>query len=213
MDLMRQIDGYCERVGPEFWAEPVNAATNLAFLVAALVMGLRLRGSGLGLGWVLAGCLALIGVGSALFHTYATLWAVMLDVLGILAFTLVYIFAANRVFWGLSPVAAAIGALLFIPYAQLLAPLFAPVLGSSASYVPLPILIGLYAILLVRRAPRTAAGLGLGAAVLCVSIAFRAADLPLCEDWPQGTHFVWHVLNAVMLGWMIEVYRRHRLAS
>jgi hypothetical protein len=28
-----------------------------------------------------------------------------------------------------------------------------------------------------------------------------------------GTHFLWHILNALMLGWMIEVYRRHRLAA
>jgi len=26
---------------------------------------------------------------------------------------------------------------------------------------------------------------------------------------PMGTHFLWHLLNAAMLGWMIEVYARH----
>jgi len=29
------IDLYCERLGPGIWAEPINALTNLAFLVAA----------------------------------------------------------------------------------------------------------------------------------------------------------------------------------
>jgi hypothetical protein len=24
-----------------------------------------------------------------------------------------------------------------------------------------------------------------------------------------GTHFWWHILNGIMLGWMIEVYRRY----
>ena len=28
---------------------------------------------------------------------------------------------------------------------------------------------------------------------------------------PVGTHFLWHVLNAVMLAWMILVWQRHRL--
>jgi hypothetical protein len=28
----------------------------------------------------------------------------------------------------------------------------------------------------------------------------------------MGTHFLWHILNGLMLGWMIEVYRRHMLA-
>jgi hypothetical protein len=26
---------------------------------------------------------------------------------------------------------------------------------------------------------------------------------------PLGTHFLWHVLNGIMLGWMIVVYLRH----
>jgi hypothetical protein len=30
------IDLYCERVSPSFWAEPVNAVSNLAFLIAAI---------------------------------------------------------------------------------------------------------------------------------------------------------------------------------
>ena len=30
------IDSYCERLGPGFWAEPLNAAKNGAFLAAAL---------------------------------------------------------------------------------------------------------------------------------------------------------------------------------
>ena len=29
------VDLYCERTSPVFWAEPVNALTNLAFFLAA----------------------------------------------------------------------------------------------------------------------------------------------------------------------------------
>ena len=35
MDLTQQFDGYCERVDLTYWAEPVNAITNAAFLIAA----------------------------------------------------------------------------------------------------------------------------------------------------------------------------------
>jgi hypothetical protein len=41
----------------------------------------------------------------------------------------------------------------------------------------------------------------------------RILDVPLCQKIPLGTHFVWHVLNAVMLAWMIEVYRRHIISQ
>jgi hypothetical protein len=30
---------------------------------------------------------------------------------------------------------------------------------------------------------------------------------------PVGTHFLWHLLNALMLGWMIEVLGRASLAG
>jgi hypothetical protein len=75
------------------------------------------------------------------------------------------------------------------------------------------VLILFYAWLLRRRAPATARGLVAGAAILIVSLTFRTLDEPLCGAFPLGTHFLWHVLNAVMLGWMIEVWLRHRQAA
>ena len=103
--------------------------------------------------------------------------------------------------------------LLFFPYAAALVPVFQliPGLGGSAGYAPVPLLILIYAVLLRHRAPETAAGMALGAAILIVSLTFRTLDAPLCPVWPAGTHFIWHLLNGIMLGWMIEVYRRHRL--
>ena len=64
-----------------------------------------------------------------------------------------------------------------------------------------------------RRLPGTAHALALGAGMLTVSIVVRSVDLPLCSTLPSGTHFLWHLLNAAMLGWMIEVYRRHMVAT
>jgi hypothetical protein len=51
-------------------------------------------------------------------------------------------------------------------------------------------------------------GLLIGAAILSVSITARSLDLGLCAALPGGTHYLWHILNAIMLGWMIETYRR-----
>jgi hypothetical protein len=76
-----------------------------------------------------------------------------------------------------------------------------------------PLLILLYAGVLRNRLPEFASGLALGAVVLVISLAFRTIDAPLCAGWPLGTHFLWHLLNGAMLGWMIEVYRRLRLGN
>ena len=75
MDWTRAIDGYCERTDPSFWAEPVIAVTNVAFLIAAWIMWRRVRGQGLPLAVWMVVILAAIGVGSYLFHTYAQVWA------------------------------------------------------------------------------------------------------------------------------------------
>jgi hypothetical protein len=215
MDWTRQIDSYCERLDASYWAEPVNAVTNAAFLVAALVMWARVRGQGLPLAMALVWVLAAIGVGSYLFHTHAQVWSALLDVLPILLFILIYIYAANRHYWGLSRLWSGLGVAAFFPYAFATVPLFqlVPGLGSSAGYAPVPLLILVYAVLLRRRLPRVARGLAIGAGILIASLAFRTLDLPLCGVVPFGTHFMWHILNGLMLGWMIEVYRRHMVAS
>ena len=49
--------------------------------------------------------------------------------------------------------------------------------------------------------------------LLVISMGARWADEPLCHMHPWGTHFLWHIFNAVMLAWMIEDYRRHMLAG
>ena len=207
------VDGYCERLGPDYWAEPVNAVTNAAFLIAAAVVWPRVRG--MPMGRALAVVLAAIGLGSYLFHTHATRLTGLMDVLPILCFILLYLFAASRDFLGLSPLRAGLATAAFLPYAAATVPLWSmvPGLGSSAGYMPVPVLILFYAWLLRARAPATARGLALGAGLLLLSLAFRTLDGPLCDQVPVGTHFLWHILNGIMLGWMIEVWRRHMLAT
>ncbi|NOE34844.1 MULTISPECIES: ceramidase domain-containing protein [unclassified Ruegeria] len=209
MDWIREIDGYCERLSPEYWAEPINAITNAAFLISAWLMGRRVRNQDMPLAMILVALLAMIGIGSYLFHTHAQAWAALADIVPILLFILVYIFAVNRDIWRMSSPFALGGTMLFFPYAAATVPLFQlfPGLGGSAAYAPVPLLILIYAILLRGRDPILAKGLAIGALILILSITFRALDLPVCGHWPLGTHFMWHILNAIMLGWMIEVYR------
>ena len=209
MDWLGALDGYCERQSPAYWAEPVNALTNLAFLIAAAALGRR--SPGLPLARALCGLLFAIGIGSFLFHTHANALTGTMDVAPILLFILVYIFAAARDFLGLKPWQALLCCAAFVPYAGVLGYLFGqiPGLGGSAAYAPVPVLILGFAVL-ARHTPQTARGLVIGAALLTLSLTFRTLDAPLCAALPLGTHFLWHILNAVMLGWMIAVYVSHR---
>ncbi|MGH8698973.1 MAG: hypothetical protein ACREVS_20975, partial [Burkholderiales bacterium] len=89
MDPWRSIDLYCERTDAGFWSEPLNALANLAFLVAAILIAHRARRERGRLGWdatLLAALTALVGMGSVLFHTFATVWGRWLDLAFIAAF-------------------------------------------------------------------------------------------------------------------------------
>lgn len=209
MDWTAQLDGYCERLGPGLLAEPLNLLSNAGFLIAAGLMWHRCLG--MPTGRVLAALLFVIGIGSATFHSVATRWAELADVIPIAVFILAYIFVASRDFLGLRPLLAALVALAFLPCAAATAPLFRliPGIGTSAGYAPVPVLIFLFAWLL--RATPTGRRLALGGLLLCLNITLRSLDMPLCPVWPTGTHVYWHLLNAVLLGWMIELWRRHRL--
>lgn len=211
--LLQTVDGYCERTGPTYWAEPINALTNVAFVIAAFVMWPRT--AGMPLARAMCVCVGVIGVGSYLFHTHAQVWAALADVTPIAAFILLYLFALNRHVFGVGALAALGLTALFIPYAAMTVPLFQriPGFGSSAGYAPVVLLIFLYAALIRATDRSLARGLALGGAVLSVSLAFRTADELLCMYWPTGTHFMWHLLNGVVLAWMIEVYRRCRLGN
>ena len=212
MDWLSPVDIYCERTGPEYWSEPINALTNAAFIIAAIIMWRRVQGPRLRLARVMCGVLGAIGVGSWLFHTHANGLTGLLDVLPIVGFIVLYIHAANRAFLGLGRLASAAIAVAFVPVSALLSgPLSAlPVIGVSASYIPVALLILAYAALLARRLPETARGLAIGGVILTASITARSIDQPLCAALPMGTHFLWHLMNGLMLGWMIEVYRRHQ---
>jgi hypothetical protein len=206
--LEEQIIAYCERTDFTYWSEPVNALSNAGFvLVAALLWP---RTAGVALARALVVVLAAIGFGSFLWHTHATRWAGLADVLPILAFILLYLFVATRDFLGLSVFWAAVAVALFLPYAAVISGLLGlvlPGLGASAAYASVAVLIAGYGLWL-RHMP-TGRGLLLGAGLLCVSLGFRMADDAVCAVFPMGTHFLWHILNAVMLGWMVYVYLRH----
>ncbi len=46
MEWFTGIGLYCERVGPEFWAGPINAISNLSFVITALWGGSSARQRG-----------------------------------------------------------------------------------------------------------------------------------------------------------------------
>ena len=94
MDWFSAVDIYCERLAPGYWAEPVNALSNLAFPAAALWAWITARQTGTdAAGRLLIVLGGLIGVGSYLFHTHAVTWAELADTVPIWGFVGAYVLA------------------------------------------------------------------------------------------------------------------------
>ncbi|KQP09299.1 ceramidase domain-containing protein [Methylobacterium sp. Leaf93] len=222
------IRAYCERGDAGFWAEPLNAASNAAFLVAAF-LAFRLAGSGARrdpAGMALAGLVAIVGIGSFLFHTLAVRWAMLADVIPIALFIYAYFFLALRRLLGLAIVPATLATLGFAAFSAGLEPALDALTGQSVdrlsngsiAYAPAILaLIGVAAGLLMPQTcplgpARRRAGLSLLAiaALFALSLTFRTLDTALCPSLPIGTHFLWHGLNAAVLYGLIATAWRFK---
>lgn len=198
--------GYCERLSGAFWAEPLNAVSNAAFLLAALAAWLLLCQQGRR-DWPaesLTMLVAIIGVGSFLFHTMPQRWTLLADVVPIQLFALCYFGLALNRFLRLSPLMAALGALLFLAacfgLASGLAPLLSAGMRGSAGYAGF--LIGLFGVALATRLRGDAVtGTRIAAAglVFAASLSFRSLDSVFCGAIPYGLHWGWHLLNGLLL--------------
>lgn len=185
------VDAYCERVAPGLWGEPLDSVSNLAFLVAAVLVWRLAQGSRLGRG--LAVLIGLVFVAGTAFHLLATRWAATADTLSILVFALAYAALFPYVFYGVRPRLAWLAAPAFLAVTVVTA-----LLGGG---LYLSALIGLFAITALLGFSRDACWphFAVAGAVFALSLSLRAIDRDVCGDVPAGTHFLWHLLTGVVL--------------
>ncbi|WP_075217028.1 ceramidase domain-containing protein [Mongoliimonas terrestris] len=200
------VDAYCERTDPSFWAEPLNAVSNLSFLIAALYGALLLRRAGtrdIGLA-ALSLTAATVGVGSFLFHTVATRWAALADVIPIAIFIALGFGLVLRRLVGLGPWVAVAATVLFMAGSGPVGAAFQPLVGSSSGYMPALLALLLIGGWLMATGAPNGRFVFAASVVFAVSLAFRMADLPFCEAFPAGTHVGWHLLNGLVLALVIR---------
>tara|TARA_Y100001970_G_scaffold279469_1_gene386882 strand:- start:23 stop:673 length:651 start_codon:yes stop_codon:yes gene_type:complete len=195
------IDIYCERTGPEFWSEPVNALTNIAFILSSLFLSVYLikkKSKKFDLvNWIFIFLIFLIGLGSWSFHTFANTVSLLSDIIPIGIFIVLYTwFTFQRLVyinW-------------YFPYVAVLSILilsfllsFIPLYGSQ-SYLGALIflfLVGIYC--KIYRNLKFSSSLIFASFILLVSIIFRTTDMYICKNFFVGSHFIWHILNSILL--------------
>ncbi|MDQ7809944.1 hypothetical protein Q5425_39995 [Amycolatopsis sp. A133] len=183
------VDGYCERVGPGLWGEPLNSLGNVSLLVAAVLVWRLAKGDRAGR--VLAGLIGVVFVASAVFHLLATRWAAVADSVAILGFVLVYAVLFAREFWSRRHawVAAPVYLALTVGTALL----------GGGLYLSMLIALGVFAAVLAFARDAYWTHFAVAGAIFALSLSLRAVDRDVCDYVPAGTHFLWHLLNGVVL--------------
>ena len=224
MTLGERVFLYCERGTSEaLWAEPINAISNAGFFLAALIFWQlvlwrppeqRSPDHYLFVALVFAICF-----GSTAFHVYADRGTELADIIPIGVFMLVYLgFALNR-FLNVPP---GWTVLLVVAFAGLIAGSMqihcwdggiglagdatdAKVcLNGSIGYLPALGALIVISMLVTECRHKATPYLLAATVVFAVSILLRSLDMAYCsqveiEGRDVGTHFIWHLLNAVVL--------------
>ena len=193
------VDIYCERLDASFWAEPINAFTNLSFIVAGLfIWRLRTPRSNL-----MAILMILIGLGSFSFHTFGNRLTGLLDVLAIALYLVAFAFLIPKQ-WSKNSILIQLGSVLILIVSIVLAQLLISPLKSALPWLPPGMYLGAWLALivyaLITQSSNTLAArfLWLAVIVFPFSLLSRQLDMPLCDSI-GGSHWLWHLLNGLTL--------------
>jgi hypothetical protein len=227
MDWFEPVRAYCERGGPGFWDEPANALSNGAFLVASAAAAYRARTADppdracLGL----SGLIAVVGVGSFLFHTLAVRWSMLADVIPIALFIYAYLALALRRYLRVAPTHVAAATAGFALFGFALTPTLDGLTGADVASLTngsidyAPAALALFGVAWAARRSREERFIGTGrrlagiGVMFLISLVARTADQAACAVLPTGTHPFWHVLNAAVLYALVATAVRHREAT
>jgi hypothetical protein len=216
MEWLAPIDQYCERTGPGFLAEPLNFISNIGFLIAGMLVvrslqkaHFRHQRSG---AWVLAILLLTIGVGSALFHSFANVWSMWADVIPIAIFVITYLWLFLRHTVGATVINSLLGLIFFCVLSIAVVKLANPSVanGGEAYFGTWISLFGISCFYAGRKQAHNQGRVFAAALLFAISIVFRTIDPIVCEALPTGTHVYWHLCNSVVLYLVTMAYISER---
>jgi hypothetical protein len=203
--MTQHFYGVCERTTESLWSEPLNALSNLAFiLVAVLIFRTYKNHQDLKGKWVwdlhvLTALIFTIGCCSLLFHTHPTPTTELMDVIPIVLFINLFFLSIIVRIGGTNVFQTIVCYLAFTGTSHILVSQFPNAMNDSIGYLSsMMALVAIAIYLHLMRRPSSHQFL-FAALIGVVSLFFRVIDNAVCELIPVGTHFLWHSLNALLL--------------
>lgn len=186
-------------------AEPLNAISNLAFLyVAAAIYRYYKSNEDIALYRiadvrVMTFLISLIGINSIIFHIYPTRATELMDTIPIVLFILTYFVSVLFRIGKCTKFQATVCLVAFLGFTHMLIHQFPRALNDSIGYLSSMISLIAIALYLHLRARPSSQYFMLAAIIGVISLFCRAVDRAVCDIWPYGTHFLWHLCNASLL--------------
>ena len=141
-----------------------------------------------------------------MFHTFATRWAGMADIIPIAGMVLIYHLATMHKIARL-PLSAAWGSIIIIPLLSVpLSAILPDAMGASQAYAPVFVLFAAYTYLHWRNESRELWLLPIAIVVFGMSLTMRMLDGLICDIFPYGVHYLWHILNSITLYLAFRAY-------
>ena len=193
------VDMYCERLDASFWAEPINAISNLSFIVAGFLLW-RLKSPHATL---MASLMILIGLSSFSFHTFANRLTGLIDVFSIALYLITFAWMIPKQ-WSRSSTFTQLGSVLLLITIIVVTQLLIGQLKPTVPWLPPGMYLGawltllVYALITQSSNALAAKFLWLAVIVFPMSLLSRQLDMPLC-DLTGGSHWLWHLLNGLTL--------------
>ena len=192
------MPSYCERDGTHLMsAEPLNLFSNLAFILAGVLIFKQASASARPQQLkIFAGLVMLIGLGSASFHAWATPATLILDItaigLTVVYYVLIYL---NYVFK--CQLRGLIGGVAVLVALSVLIAIFVPneLTNGSSDYLG----VWMMMVLLAGADPSARRHMWIAVGIFSAALIVRTLDQPWCEWLPYGIHFLWHCANAWLL--------------
>ncbi|MAH88948.1 MAG: hypothetical protein CMJ06_02745 [Pelagibacterales bacterium] len=192
---------YCERNNLELLAEPLNLFTNILFLFFSILLYFDKTVKNKIFAFILFG----IGIGSMLYHSFATRFTALVDILFIILFIFYYlVILYNKLY--IKKNYTYILSLIFISSCYVFGYFFyESILGSSAFYFPilLHLILLLFYFIYTKKYFYFKKFIFIPI-IFSISLYVRTVDLKYCITFSIGTHFFWHILNSIVLYLLIK---------
>ncbi len=197
---------YCEQAAFSDVFEPLNGITNFAFIIAGIVLFFRFKKQAISSlpAKILAALLIAVGIGSLAWHTYRNDFTFWIDTIPIYLFVVYYlwVYVSHSVHKLPLRILFFLG---FFIYTPVLIYLFqdlqsTKVFGNgSLEYI---VALSYFVVLQMYNKAHKKELVKPSLVVVflfMVSLVFRQLDLVSCDLVGFGTHFMWHIFNAIVL--------------